>query len=61
MKVLNFPLPNIDRRRPENRLKRSMIEAEELEDRQVDYWLALADTALDQSWNSPGEREKKTA
>jgi hypothetical protein len=35
-----------------------MIEAEELEDRQVDYWLALADTALDQSWNSPGEREK---
>jgi hypothetical protein len=61
MKVLNFPLPNIDRRRPENRLKRSMIEAEELEDRQVDYWLALADTALENTEGLPDERNKKAA
>lgn len=50
MKVLQFPSSQFDRRRPENRLKRVTLEAEELEDRQVDYWLSLADSALDNSW-----------
>ncbi len=53
MKVLQFPSSHFDRRRPENRLKRVTMEAEELEDRQIDYWLALADTALDDSWQPP--------
>lgn len=55
MKVLQFPHSHFDRRRPENRLKRVTMEAEELEDRQVDYWLSLADSALDDSWQPPKE------
>ena len=55
MKVLQFPSSQFDRRRPENRLKRVTMEAEELEDRQIDYWLSLADTALDDSWQPPKE------
>lgn len=53
MKVLQFPSSHFDRRRPENRLQRVTMEAEELEDRQVDYWLSLADAALDDSWEAP--------
>ena len=53
MKVLHFPSSHFDRRRPENRLKRVTMEAEQLEDRQVDYWLSLADSALDDSWQPP--------
>jgi hypothetical protein len=45
----------LDRRRPENRLKRVTMEAEQLEERQIDYWLALADSAFDRSW----DRSKK--
>jgi len=39
------------------------MEAEQLEDRQVDYWLSLADTALDTAWESRKRKEegKKTA
>ena len=55
MKVLQFPSSHFDRRRPENRLKRVTMEAEELEDRQIDYWLSLADTALDDSRQPPKE------
>lgn len=55
MKVLQFPSAQFDRRRPENRLKRVTMEAEQLEDRQVDYWLSLADSAFDQSWQPPKE------
>lgn len=55
MKVLQFPSSHFDRRRPENRLQRVTMEAEELEDRQVDYWLSLADAALDDSWQPPKE------
>jgi hypothetical protein len=54
VKVLQLPIPGLERRRPENRLKRSMIEAEQLEDRVVDYWLSLADVAFE------GSREKET-
>ena len=62
MKVLQFP-SHFDRRRPENRLRRVTMEAEQLEDRQVDYWLSLADTALDTAWESRKRKEegKKTA
>lgn len=57
MKVLQFPShSHFDRRRPENRLKRVTIEAEQLEDRQIDYWLSLADTALNASWERSGKK-----
>ena len=55
MKVLQFPSSQFDRRRPENRLQRVTMEAEQLEDRQIDYWLSLADSALDDSWEPPKE------
>jgi hypothetical protein len=58
VKVLQFPILGLERRRPENRLKRSMIEAEELEDRMVDYWLSLGDAALD---NRREEKEERKA
>jgi hypothetical protein len=65
VKILQFPThfpSHFDRRRPENRLKRVTMEAEQLEDRQVDYWLSLADSALDTSWESRKRKEdKKTA
>jgi hypothetical protein len=54
--VLQFPShfpSHFDRRRPENRLQRVTMEAEQLEERQIDYWLALADSALDDSWERP--------
>ncbi len=35
-----------DRRRPANRLKRAVREAELLEERQIDYWLELGRAAL---------------
>ena len=60
MKVLQFP-SHFDRRRPENRLKRVTMEAEELEDRQIDYWLALADTAFDNSWEPPKSSDEEAA
>jgi hypothetical protein len=56
VKVLQFPSSQqFDRRRPENRLQRVTMEAEELEDRQINYWLALADSALNDSWQPPKE------
>jgi hypothetical protein len=55
VKVLQFPSSQFDRRRPENRLQRVTMEAEELEDRQIDYWLSLADSALNDSWQPPKE------
>jgi hypothetical protein len=58
VKVLQFPNPGFERRRPENRLKRSMIEAEQLEDRIVDYWLSLADAAFA---NTRGKNEQRKA
>jgi hypothetical protein len=54
--VLQFPSyfpSHFDRRRPENRLKRVTVEAEQLEERQIDYWLSLADSAFDDSWEPP--------
>ena len=36
-----------DRRKPQNRLRRAAREAEDLEDRMVDYWLELGRVALD--------------
>jgi len=57
MKVLQFPLPKMDRRRPENGLKRATLEAEQLEERQIEYWLSLADAALDDSWERQEERK----
>jgi hypothetical protein len=39
--------PNQDRRKPANRLKRAVREAEMLEERQIDYWLELGKAALD--------------
>jgi hypothetical protein len=61
MKVLQFPLPRMDRRRPENRLKRATLEAEELEERQIDYWLSLADAAFDDSWDKQRARDRNAA
>jgi hypothetical protein len=58
VKVLQFPTPSFERRRPENRLKRSMLEAEQFEDRTIDYWLYLADIALD---NRREEKEERKA
>lgn len=58
MKVLQFPNPAFERRRPENRLKRATIEAEQLEERIVDYWLSLGDAALD---NRREEKEERKA
>jgi hypothetical protein len=29
------------------------MEAEQLEERQIDYWLSLADSAFDDSWERP--------
>ena len=56
MKVLQFPsyFPSrLDRPRPENRLKRVTMEAEQLEERQIDYWLSLADAAFNRSKERP--------
>ena len=36
-----------DRRKPQNRLRRATREAEDLEERMVDYWLELGKVALD--------------
>jgi len=38
--------PNHDRRKPGNRLKRAVREAELLEERMIDYWLELGKAAL---------------
>ena len=38
---------NQERRKPQNRMRRAVREAEELEDRMVDYWLELGRVALD--------------
>jgi hypothetical protein len=59
-KVLQFP-ERPERRRAENRLRRATQDAEEFEDRQIDYWLALADVALDNSWERLKERNRKTS
>jgi len=56
-KVLQFP-ERPERRRAENRLRRATQDAEEFEDRQIDYWLALADVALDNSWERLRERKR---
>jgi hypothetical protein len=61
MKVLQFPLPKMDRRRPENGLRRATIEAEQLEERQIDYWLSLADAAFDDSWDKQHARDRNAA
>jgi hypothetical protein len=58
LKLLQFPLPKMNRRRPENALRRATQEAEQIEERQIDYWLALADTALDSSWDRLRLRKK---
>lgn len=50
MKVLQFPSSHGERRRPENTLRRATTEAEQLEERQIEYWLALADTAFQRDW-----------
>jgi hypothetical protein len=55
LNVLQFP-ERIDRRRAENRLRRATMDAEELEERQITYWLSLADAALDTSWDRLRER-----
>lgn len=47
----------MDRRRPENRLKRVTLEAEQLEERQIDYWLSLADAAFEDSWEKQQDRK----
>ena len=59
-KVLQFP-ERPERRRGENRLRRATQDAEEFEDRQIDYWLSLADVALDNSWERLRERNRKTS
>jgi hypothetical protein len=40
-------------------LKRATWEAEQLEERQIDYWLSLADSALDDSPETQRERERQ--
>jgi hypothetical protein len=60
VKILQFPSrSHFDRRRPENRLKRVTMEAEQLEERQVDYWLSLADAAFNNSQERPKEKKKR--
>lgn len=59
-KVLQFP-ERPERRRAENRLRRATQDAEEFEDRKIEYWLSLADVALDNSWERLKERNRKTS
>lgn len=58
MNVLHFPHLKADRRKVENRLQRATTEAEQLEERQIEYWLGLADTALDDSWETESRRKR---